>query len=189
MSNMKIKREIMDAAAISRSLDRIALEIVEQNSGTDNLALVGIHTGGVPLAHRLQKRIAQSGGGEVKVGMIDITLYRDDAFIGLPQPIVGKTELPFRVTGHRLVLVDDVLYTGRTIRAALDALIDFGRPRCIQLAVLVDRGHREFPIQPDYVGKTVQTDSDESVQVVLQELSTESDRAYIQTRTDTKDSL
>jgi pyrimidine operon attenuation protein/uracil phosphoribosyltransferase len=182
MSELKLKREIMDSAAIERSLNRIALEIVEQNEGTERLALVGIHTGGVPLAHRLQERIAQSGGGDVKVGMIDITLYRDDVFTGLLHPIVGETKLPFRVTEQRLVLVDDVLFTGRTIRSALDALIDFGRPRCIQLAVLVDRGRREFPIQPDYVGITVQTDADESVQVALVELGAAADRAFIQTR-------
>jgi len=173
---LKLKRELMDSSAVKRSLDRMALEIVERNGGADNLALVGIHSGGVPLAKRLKERI----GSEVPLGMVDITLYRDDVFIGLPHPIVGETTLPFDVTGRSLVLVDDVLYTGRTIRAALDALIDFGRPKCIQLAVLIDRGHREFPIQPDVVGLTVQTTADESVQVKLIELGAEHDNAFIQ---------
>jgi len=173
---LKLKRELMDSSAVKRSLDRMALEIVERNGGADNLALVGIHSGGVPLAKRLKERI----GSEVPLGMVDITLYRDDVFIGLPHPIVGETTLPFDVTGRSLVLVDDVLYTGRTIRAALDALIDFGRPKCIQLAVLIDRGHREFPIQPDVVGLTVQTAADESVQVKLIELGAEYDNAFIQ---------
>ena len=178
MTRLEKRREVMDAQAIHRALDRMAMEVVERGQGVEDLALVGIHTGGVPLAHRLQKRLAAHG--DVLVGMIDITLYRDDVLMGLPQPIVGETELPFEVTGRRLLLVDDVLYTGRTVRAALDALIDFGRPRAIQLAVLVDRGHRELPIHADFVGRPVETTRFESVQVELQELGAPADCVVIQ---------
>lgn len=179
MEELKLKRCALNSAAVARALERMALEIVERNHGTANLALVGIHTGGVPLAHRLRDRIQHHSGVELPVGMVDITLYRDDVFIGLPQPIVGETELPFAVTGQRIVLVDDVLFTGRTIRAALDAVIDFGRPRGVQLAVLVDRGHREFPIQADFVGTTLQTERSESVQVRLTELEDTEDAVEI----------
>lgn len=172
---LRVKRVLLDEAALSRTLDRMALEIVERNAGSELLALVGIHTGGVPLANRLQARIARHVGSEVPIGMIDITLYRDDVFIGLPQPVVGQTELPFDLTGRRLVLVDDVLYTGRTVRAALDALMDFGRPKGIQLAVLVDRGLRELPIQADIVGLNLQTTPEETVDVALGELGAERD--------------
>ena len=181
MEGLEIKREFLDEAGIGRALDRMALELVERNQGTDGLALVGIHRGGVPLARRLSERIREATGCEVPVGMIDITLYRDDVFIGLPQPIVGKTELPFVVDSARVVLVDDVLYTGRTVRAALDALVDFGRPRSVQLAVLVDRGHRELPIQADFVGRVEQTQVNESVKVMLSELGTK-DAVVIQQR-------
>jgi pyrimidine operon attenuation protein/uracil phosphoribosyltransferase len=170
------RRELLDAAGIMRALRRIAHEIVERNAGDGELVLVGIRTAGVPLAERLGRLIAQVAQetGEVTaphLGAIDITLYRDDVFEGLPKPEVGKSELPgHSADGRTIVLVDDVLYTGRTIRAALDALMDYGRPRAVQLAVLVDRGHRELPIQPDYVGLTVQTGRDESVKVTLSEL-------------------
>ncbi len=173
---LSVSKELLNAEAIGRTLDRMALQIVE-GGDIEDVVLVGIHTAGVPLAHRLQKRIARYQ--DVPVGMIDITLYRDDVFIGLPHPIVGVTELPCDITGKRVVLVDDVLYTGRTIRAALDALIDFGRPRCIQLAVLVDRGRREFPIQADVIGLTIQTTALESVQVHLVEEGATTDNAVL----------
>jgi pyrimidine operon attenuation protein/uracil phosphoribosyltransferase len=164
------KKEILDAAGIGRALKRMAHEIVERNPG-EAVVLVGIRTAGVPLAERLAQHIADAGDVKPELGAIDITLYRDDVFEGLPKPEVGSTELPgHSIAGRTVVLVDDVLYTGRTIRAALDALMDYGRPRKVQLAVLVDRGHRELPIQPDYVGLAVQTQRNESVKVTLSEL-------------------
>jgi pyrimidine operon attenuation protein/uracil phosphoribosyltransferase len=166
-------RELLDAAAIGRALRRIAHEIVERNARAEGgLVLVGIRTAGVPLAERLSRFIRETGEPLlVEQGAIDITLYRDDVFEGLPKPEVGRTELPgHSIAGRTVVLVDDVLYTGRTIRAALDALMDFGRPRAVQLAALIDRGHRELPIQPDYVGQAVQTTRDQSVKVTLAEL-------------------
>jgi pyrimidine operon attenuation protein/uracil phosphoribosyltransferase len=169
------RRELADAQAIGRALRRIAHEIVERNAGASPaspLVLVGIRTAGVPLSVRLERAIAETGELPAPaLGAIDITLYRDDVFSGLPKPEVGSTELPdHSIEGRTVVLVDDVLYTGRTIRAAMDALMDYGRPRAVQLAVLVDRGHRELPIQPDYVGLTVQTTRAESVRVMLSEL-------------------
>jgi pyrimidine operon attenuation protein/uracil phosphoribosyltransferase len=164
------RKELADGAGISRALRRIAHEIVERNP-EGGLVLVGIRSAGVPLAERLAKLIAEAGGAAPELGAIDITLYRDDVFEGLPKPEVGRTELPHHsIAGRTVLLVDDVLYTGRTIRAALDALMDYGRPKAVQLAVLVDRGHRELPIQPDYVGITVQTTRKESVKVTLSEL-------------------
>jgi pyrimidine operon attenuation protein/uracil phosphoribosyltransferase len=163
---------VLDADRVARSLARIAHEILERNRGMDELALVGIRTRGVPLARRIAKSIHEISGHEVATGALDITLYRDDLMrtpVG-PQPLVRKTEIPFSIDDKLILLVDDVLYTGRTIRAALDALIDFGRPRAIQLVVLVDRGHRELPIKADYVGKNVPTSSTESVQVHLGEI-------------------
>jgi pyrimidine operon attenuation protein/uracil phosphoribosyltransferase len=168
---------VMDADRISRALTRIAHEIVERNRGVENLALVGVRSRGVPLGRRLAHALKSICGVEVPTGALDITLYRDDLMrqqVG-PQPLVRKTEIPFLIDNRTIVLVDDVLYTGRTTRAALDALIDFGRPRAIQLVVLVDRGHRELPIKADYVGKNVPTSSQESVQVRLQELDGVSD--------------
>ena len=162
----------MDADRMSRALTRIAHEILERNRGLDDIALVGIRTRGVPLARRLGRLLKEINGDDVLVGALDITLYRDDLMrspVG-PQPVVRRTEIPFSIDDRRILLVDDVLYTGRTIRAALDALIDFGRPRAIQLVVLVDRGHRELPIKADYVGKNVPTSLKESVQVRLQEI-------------------
>ena len=164
--------QVMDADRMSRALTRIAHEIVERHRGVDELALVGIRTRGVPLARRIARSLQDIADDEVPTGALDITLYRDDlmrAAIG-PQPVVRKTEIPFSIDDRTIVLVDDVLYTGRTTRAALDALIDFGRPKAIQLVVLVDRGHRELPIKADYVGKNVPTSRKESVQVRLQEL-------------------
>ncbi len=172
------RRELLDAAGIARALRRIAHEIVERNGGATQLVLVGIRTGGVPLAQRLAQQIAGAEGQAPEVGAVDITLYRDDVFEGLPKPEVGRTELPGQIAGRTVVLVDDVLYTGRTIRAALDALMDFGRPRAVELAVLIDRGLRELPIQPDYVGLKVQTTRSESVRVNLLETDHE-DRAVL----------
>ena len=163
---------LMDRERISRSLTRIAHEIVERNRGVGDLALVGVRTRGVPIARRLAATLREITGVEVATGALDITLYRDDLMktaVG-PQPIVRRTEIPFSIDGRHIVLVDDVLYTGRTIRAALDALIDFGRPSTIQLVVLVDRGHRELPIKADYVGKNVPTSLSESVAVRLAEI-------------------
>jgi pyrimidine operon attenuation protein / uracil phosphoribosyltransferase len=163
---------VMDADRISRTLIRIAHEIVERNRGVDELALVGIRTRGVPLARRLAQALRDISGHDVPTGALDITLYRDDLMrsaVG-PQPIVRRTEVPFPIDDKRLLLVDDVLYTGRTTRAALDALIDFGRPRVIRLVVLVDRGHRELPIKADYVGKNIPTSLSQSVQVHLTEI-------------------
>jgi pyrimidine operon attenuation protein / uracil phosphoribosyltransferase len=161
------RRVIADGAASARMLRRIAHEIVERNHGVSGLALVGIVTGGYAMAQALQKLIAEAEGTAPPLGSVDITLYRDDVFEGLPRPEIGPTELPFEVAGSRVVLVDDVLYTGRTVRAALDALMDWGRPKAVQLAVLVDRGRRELPIQADYVGAQVETAADESVKVEL----------------------
>jgi pyrimidine operon attenuation protein/uracil phosphoribosyltransferase len=159
---------IMDAADVGRALTRIAHEVAERNRGVDGVVLVGIHTRGVPLAGRLAARLTEIEGRPVPVGALDVSMYRDD--IGLRPPVAGHdTYLPFDLTGRVVVLVDDVLYTGRTVRAALDALVDFGRPRAIQLAVLVDRGHRELPLRADYVGKNVPTALDEAVRVRLAE--------------------
>jgi pyrimidine operon attenuation protein/uracil phosphoribosyltransferase len=157
---------------MGRTLVRIAHEILERSRGVEELALVGIRTRGVPIARRLAQAIKEINGHEVPTGALDITLYRDDLMrhpVG-PQPVVRRTEIPFSIDGKRILLVDDVLYTGRTIRAALDALIDFGRPQSIQLVVLVDRGHRELPIKADYVGKNLPTAASESVQVHLMEV-------------------
>ena len=164
--------QVMDADRMARALTRIAHEILERNRGLDELALVGIRTRGVPLARRLARTLREINGDDVPTGALDITLYRDDLMrhaVG-PQPVVRQTEIPFSIDDRKILLVDDVLYTGRTIRAALDALIDFGRPRAIQLIVLVDRGHRELPIKADYVGKNLPTSLRQSVQVRLQEI-------------------
>jgi pyrimidine operon attenuation protein/uracil phosphoribosyltransferase len=163
---------VMDADRMGRTLTRIAHEILERNRGVEELALVGIRTRGVPLAKRLAHTIREIHKHDVPTGALDITLYRDDLMrhaVG-PQPLVRRTEIPFSIDEKRILLVDDVLYTGRTIRAALDALIDFGRPKAIQLVVLVDRGHRELPIKADYVGKNVPTSLAQSVQVHLIEI-------------------
>jgi pyrimidine operon attenuation protein/uracil phosphoribosyltransferase len=165
----------MDADRIGRTLTRIAHEIVERNKGADDLALVGIRTRGVPIAKRLGRMIREITGQDVPTGALDITLYRDDLMrnaVG-PQPLVRKTEIQFSIDNRKILLVDDVLYTGRTTRAALDALIDYGRPKAIQLIVLVDRGHRELPIKADYVGKNLPTSPEESVQVRLLEIDGE----------------
>jgi pyrimidine operon attenuation protein/uracil phosphoribosyltransferase len=163
---------VMDADRVGRTLTRIAHEIVERNRTLDDLALVGIRSRGEHLARRLAEQLEQITGRAVPTGALDITLYRDDLMrhaVG-PQPLVRSTDIPFSIDDRILLLVDDVLYTGRTVRAALDALIDFGRPQAIQLVVLVDRGHRELPIKADYVGKNLPTSRGESVQVRLEEV-------------------
>ena len=163
---------VMDADRIGRTLTRIAHEIVERNKGVDDLALVGVRTRGVPIARRLARALRDITGGDIPTGALDITLYRDDLMrhaVG-PQPVVRRTEIQFSIDNRKILLVDDVLYTGRTTRAALDALIDYGRPKAIQLIVLVDRGHRELPIKADYVGKNLPTSLEQSVQVRLQEI-------------------
>ncbi|MBE6086040.1 MULTISPECIES: bifunctional pyr operon transcriptional regulator/uracil phosphoribosyltransferase PyrR [Selenomonas] len=162
------KTVLMDSEGIRRALTRISHEIVEKNKGVENIVLVGIRTRGVPIAERLAANIEKIEGQKPPVGVLDITLYRDDLSTLAYQPIVRPTELPVDITGKTVVLVDDVLYTGRTIRAALDAIIDNGRPKTIQLAVLIDRGHRELPIRADFVGKNVPTSSKEAISVQLQ---------------------
>nr|WP_196768320.1 bifunctional pyr operon transcriptional regulator/uracil phosphoribosyltransferase PyrR [Moorella thermoacetica] len=165
-----VKARIMDADKLRRTLTRIAHEILERNRGTENLVLIGIRRRGVPLAERLQKLIREIEGVEVPLGILDITLYRDDLTTLSVQPVIHRTEIPFNINGKKVVLVDDVLFTGRTLRAALDALIDLGRPQNIQLAVIIDRGHRELPVRADYVGKNVPTSRKEEIAVQLVEI-------------------
>lgn len=167
MVNLVEKTVIMDDQAIRRALIRIAHEIIENNKGIDDVVLVGIRTRGVPLAERLAAEIESIEGRRLPVGILDITLYRDDLSTLSYQPVVHQTQIPVDINGKTIILIDDVLYTGRTVRAALDAVIDLGRPKVIQLAVLVDRGHRELPIRADYVGKNVPTSSKEVVGVQL----------------------
>jgi pyrimidine operon attenuation protein/uracil phosphoribosyltransferase len=175
---------LLDAAALERTLSRIAHELIERNADLGALALVGIHTRGVPIANRLRALVAERSGVLVEIGAVDITFHRDDVLVrggGPPlhaQPIVRGTELDFPLEGKTVVLVDDVLFTGRTIRAAIDALLEYGRPARVQLAVLVDRGHRELPIRPDYVGKNVPTSLAERVRVELAETD-EGDRVVV----------
>jgi len=170
------QRVLMDAEALQRTLHRIAHEIIEANADLEAVAVVGIHTRGVPLAQRLRRLIAEFSGVEVALGTVDITFYRDDVQVRggeapiHPQPLVRATRLDFPLEGRTVVLVDDVLYTGRTIRAAIEALFDYGRPDRVQLAVVADRGHRELPIRPDYVGKNLPTSRGERVRVQLVEI-------------------
>src|SRR5438132_940438 len=177
-------RELLDEDALGRTLQRIAHEIIERNPELDRAALVGIHTRGVPLARRLRRLVAEFAGVELELGTVDITFYRDDVQVRgreaplHPQPIVRDTKLDFPLEGRTIVLVDDVLYTGRTIRAAIDALFDYGRPARVQLAVLADRGHRELPIRPEYVGKNLPTSRGERIQVQLVEID-EVDRVLL----------
>ena len=154
---------------IFRAVTRITHEILERNKGAENLALIGIRTRGVTLAERIQKKINEIDKVEVDLGVLDITLYRDDLATGKQNPVIEQTSIPFPLNDKQVVLIDDVLFTGRTIRAAIDALIDFGRPASIQLGVLIDRGHRELPIRADYVGKNIPTSRSNRVQVLLQE--------------------
>ena len=172
------ERLVMDAGDIARAVTRIAHEILERNKGVQALALVGIRTGGVHLAHRLVRRIQEIEAAAVPIGELDITLYRDDLSLRKEQPILRKTSVPFDISDKIIVLVDDVLFTGRTIRAAMDGLIDLGRPAEIQLAVLVDRGHRQLPIKATYIGKNIPTSREEKIQVLLEEEG-EDDRVVI----------
>ena len=169
MMTAREKAQVLDEQGIDRALTRITHEILERAGGADGLALVGIRTRGVSLARRIAERLQTIEGVTIPVGALDITLYRDDLGLKAEMPVLRGTDIPFPVAGKTIVLVDDVLYTGRTIRAALDAIIDLGRPRMIQLAVLIDRGHRELPIRPDYVGKNLPTARREIVQVLLRE--------------------
>ena len=168
-----VQRRIMTSDEVRRALVRIGHEIVEKHGGTDDLALVGIERRGVPLARRIADVIESNEGVRLPVGSLDITFYRDDLSMVAQQPVVKGTELPSGIDGKTVILVDDVLYTGRTIRAAMDALVDFGRPQAIRLAVLVDRGHRELPIRADHVGKNVPTSREELVKVHLEEIDGE----------------
>jgi pyrimidine operon attenuation protein / uracil phosphoribosyltransferase len=175
---------LLDDASISRTLSRIAHEIIERNHDLDLVALVGIHTRGVPLAQRLRRLVEERSGEELALGQLDITFHRDDVHVRAghpprrPQPLVRDTKLDFELEGRTVILVDDVLYTGRTIRAAIDALFEYGRPERVQLAVLADRGHRELPIRPDYVGKNLPTAHGERVHVELVEVD-EVDRVLL----------
>jgi pyrimidine operon attenuation protein/uracil phosphoribosyltransferase len=166
---MNVKKRLLDGPRMNRAIRRMAIEVLEKNRGTDDLIIVGIRSRGVPIADRMAKEIEEMEGRPVSSGILDITLYRDDLTTIAPQPVVKPTKLPEPIDDKIVVLVDDVLYTGRTVRAALDALIDFGRPKAVMLAVLIDRGHRELPIHADVIGKTVPTDADEVIKVKLEE--------------------
>jgi pyrimidine operon attenuation protein / uracil phosphoribosyltransferase len=172
------ERLVMESGDMARVMTRIAHEILERNKGVKDLGLVGIRTGGVHLAHRLARRIQDIEGAAVPIGELDITLYRDDLALRKEQPVLRRTSVPFDISGKIIVLVDDVLFTGRTIRAAMDGLIDLGRPAEIQLAVLVDRGHRQLPIKATYIGKNIPTSREENIQVLLEEAG-EDDRVVI----------
>lgn len=165
MINLKFKNELMDEAAINRALSRIAHEIAEKNKGVENVVLIGIQRRGVPLSKMIADRIKKFEDISVPVGILDITFYRDDLSLLDEHPIVKGTDIPFNITKTKVILVDDVLYTGRTARSAMEAIMDLGRPSAIQLAVLVDRGHRELPIRADYVGKNIPTSKDEVIKV------------------------
>jgi pyrimidine operon attenuation protein/uracil phosphoribosyltransferase len=189
MSHSAVKpapRVLLDEESIRRTLSRIAHEIIERNADLETVALVGIHTRGVPLANRLRHLIEERTGEELALGQLDITFHRDDVHVRAgqaprrPQPLARETKLDFELEGRTVILVDDVLYTGRTIRAAIDALLEYGRPERVQLAVLADRGHRELPIRPDYVGKNLPTGRNERVQVELMEID-EIDRVVLVT--------
>jgi len=178
----KQKASVLTKEEIQRSITRISHEILERNKGSKDLVIVGIRTRGYFIAQRIIQAINHIDGANVPVGALDITLYRDDLSVIAEQPVIHKTEIDFDIGGKNIILVDDVLYTGRTIRCALDALIDFGRPKTIQLAALVDRGHRELPIRADYVGKNIPTSQDESVHVKLEELDG-SDEVWLEEKT------
>lgn len=167
------KTEIMDESAINRAITRISHEIIEKNKGIENLVLMGIQRRGVPLAKRIADKIKSVENSEIPVGILDITLYRDDLSLLNEHPVINGTEIDFNIVNKKVVLVDDVIYTGRTVRAAIDAIMDINRPQMIQLAVLIDRGHRELPIRPDYVGKNVPTSRSEIVHVNVLEIDGE----------------
>ena len=179
MTALRLKRVLLEGIALRRTLNRLAMEIIERNDSLDNIVLIGIYTGGAHLAGRIQRYIKRIEGVSLPLGTIDITLYRDDVFRGLEVPMIGYTKIDFTIDGKKVVLVDDVLYTGRTIRAALDLLVDLGRPKSVQLAVLADRGHRELPIQPDYCGMRIETADDESVKLEVKEEGAEIDRVCL----------
>ena len=179
---MTTHSKILDQDAIRRAVLSVAHEVLEKNKGTGDLCIVGIRTRGAVLAERLKECVQQIEGAQIPVGILDITLYRDDLTLIDTQPVVHETLINFDISGKKVILVDDVLFTGRTIRAALDALIDFGRPANIQLAVLIDRGHRELPIRADYVGKNIPTSLDQNVRVVLQETDGKVDEVVIEER-------
>ena len=170
---IKIKAKIIDENGLKRTIVRLAHEIIEKNKGTERLVIVGIRTRGAYLAERIIKEIEKIEGVILPLGNLDITMYRDDFRQRLKQPVIQQTDIPFNIDEKNIVLIDDVLYTGRTTRAALDALMSFGRPAQIQLAVLVDRGHRELPIKPDYVGKNIPTSIGEEIQVKMKEVDDE----------------
>jgi pyrimidine operon attenuation protein/uracil phosphoribosyltransferase len=170
---MRVKEKIMDENDIERTLNRLAHEIIERNKGTKNIAIVGIRTRGEFLAKRLAEKISKIEKTQILVGVLDITFYRDDVRLKLRQPEVKTTEINFTIDDKDIILVDDVLFTGRTVRAALDELIDFGRPKTVQLAVLIDRGNRELPIQPDFVGRKIKTNLNEEIKVNLREVDGE----------------
>ena len=173
-------RQIMTADEVRRAIVRISHELIERQAGTENLVLIEIQRRGVPLAHRITEAVAEHEGGTIPVGALDITFYRDDLSLVARQPIVKGTELPFDLNGSTVVIVDDVLFTGRTTRAALDALMDHGRPAAIRLAVLVDRGHRELPVRADHVGKNVPTSREEVIRVHLEEVDGGEDGVFIE---------
>jgi pyrimidine operon attenuation protein/uracil phosphoribosyltransferase len=172
-------RIVMNADDVARALRRIAGEVTERNRGADGLCLVGVRRGGVPLAYRLRVLLRELEGRDVPVGTVDINLYRDDLGTSLAAPVVGRSDIHFDLDGRVVLLVDDVLYTGRTVRAAIDALMDYGRPKAIQLCALIDRGHRELPIAADYIGRVVETRRDERVDVILDAEDSTPDRAEI----------
>src|SRR6266700_4518370 len=176
---LREKAQVLDEAALDRALTRIAHEILEKNGGAKDLAFVGLRTRGVTLAQRLAAKIAAIDGTTLPVGTLDITLYRDDLDLR-GAPVIRGTDIPFSIKNKTVILVDDVLFTGRTVRAALDAIIDLGRPRAIQLAILIDRGHRELPIRPDYVGKNLPTSAREQIQVHLQETDNKADAVWLE---------
>jgi len=174
-----MSKELLDKKDIERAVTRMAHEIIEKNKGIDSICLVGIQRGGVHIANRLQAKLKEIEGSDLPVGTLDISLYRDDLNVRKEQPLVRRTVVPFEIADKKIVLVDDVLFTGRSIRAALDAIMDLGRPAAIQLAVLVDRGHRELPIKADFVGKNIPTSMNENVTVELTEDSTD-DRVVLE---------
>jgi len=167
---MRLKKQLMDEKEMDRTLTRIAHEIIEKNKGVEELCLIGIMRRGDVLAKRIAHKLKEIEKREIPVGALDITLYRDDLSVISPAPIVRKTEIPCDIQDKKIIIVDDVIFTGRTVRAAIDALMDFGRPKAIQLAVLIDRGHRELPIHPDYVGRVIPTSKDENIVVLLKEV-------------------
>ncbi len=169
MINLIFKTELMNEDAINRVLSRIAHEIAEKNKGVENVVLIGIQRRGVPISKLIAEKIKKFEGADLPVGLLDITFYRDDLSLLDEHPVVKGTDIPFNITGTKVILVDDVLYTGRTARSAMEALMDLGRPAAIQLAVLVDRGHRELPIRADYIGKNVPTSNDEVIKVHMPE--------------------